>query len=181
MTVLGSSQIFLKTKSTIIRTEAFVTTNLAHPMLLSWHDLIRLNVISSNFPQTVNSVASSTCLEILDKYPSVFRDTLDSQPMLSEKVHLFLNPNATPYRVFVARQIPLRFRAPAEACIKELLNKNVITPCHEPTEWYSPAFFVVKPDRKSVRMVTDFTRLISFVQRPVHPFSCVSACGYMVS
>ena len=92
MTVLGSSQIILKTKSTIIRTEALVTTNLAHPMLLSWHDLIRLNVISSNFPQTVNSVASSTHLEILDKYPSVFRDTLDSQPMLSEKVHLFLKP-----------------------------------------------------------------------------------------
>ena len=31
-----------------------------------------------------------------------------------------------------------------------------------------------KPDGKSVRMVTDFTRLNSFVQRPVHPFACVS-------
>ena len=43
-----------------------------------------------------------------------------------------------------------------------------------PTEWCSPAFFVVKPDGKSVRMVTDFTRLNSFVKRPVHPFACVS-------
>ena len=94
--------------------------------------------------------------------------------MLTEKVHLFLKPNAVPYRVSAARQIPLRFREPAEACIKELLAKNVITLCHTPTEWCSPAFFVIKPDRKNVRMVTDFTRLNSFVKRPVHPFACVS-------
>ena len=94
--------------------------------------------------------------------------------MLTEKVHLFLKPNAVPYRVSAAKQIPLRFREPAEACIKELLAKNVITLCHTPTEWCSPAFFVVKPDGKNVRMVTDFTRLNSFVKRPVHPFACVS-------
>ena len=94
--------------------------------------------------------------------------------MLTEKVHLFLKPNAVPYRVSAARQIPLRFREPAEACIKELLAKNVITPCHTPTEWCSPAFFVVKPDGKNVRMVTDFTRLNSVIKRPVHPFACVS-------
>ena len=89
--------------------------------------------------------------------------------MLTEKV-----PNAVPYRVSAASQIPLRSREPAEACIKELLAKNIITPCHTPTEWCSPAFFVVKPDGKNVRMVTDFTRFNSFVKRPVHPFACVS-------
>ena len=58
--------------------------------------------------------------------------------------------------------------------MKELLAKQVITPCHEPTEWCSPAFFVGKPDGKTVRMVTDFTRLNPFVERLVHPFTCVS-------
>ena len=43
-----------------------------------------------------------------------------------------------------------------------------------PLNGVPPAFFVVKPDGKSVRMVTYFTRLNSFVQRPVHPFACVS-------
>ena len=38
----------------------------------------------------------------------------------------------------------------------------------------SPGFFVVKPDGKNVRMVTDFTKLNSHVQTPVHPFTCVS-------
>ena len=164
MTVIGSSKVILRTKSNTIKTEALVTTNLAHPVLLSWHDLIRLNIINENFPQTVNSVTMSARLEILKKYPSVFNDTLDPDPMVTEKVHLFLKPNTIPYRVSAARQIPLRFREPAEACIKELLSKKVIAPCHTPTEWCSPAFFVMKPDGKSVRMVMKFTRLNSFVK-----------------
>ena len=145
MKVLGTSKILMTTRTRTVPTEAIVTTNLAHPVLLSWHDLIRLKVIDENFPLSANTVTTSTRLEILDAYPTVFQDTLDSKPMLTEKVHLFLKPNAVPYRVSAARQIPLRFREPAEACIKELLAKQVITPCHTPTEWCSPAFFVVKP------------------------------------
>ena len=95
-------------------------------------------------------------------------------------MHLFLKSNAIPYRVSAARQIPLKFKEPAEACINELLNKKVITPCHTPTEWCAPPFFVVKPDGKSVKMVTDFTRLNSFVKRPVHPFACVSEILQMI-
>ena len=50
----------------------------------------------------------------------------------------------------------------------------MIAPCHIPTEWCSLAFFVVKPDGKNVRMVTDYTGLNRYVKRPVHPFSCVA-------
>ena len=78
----------------------------------------------------------------------MFRDELSLTPMKSEQVYLNLKLNATPFRVSAARQIPLQFRDPAEACVKELLAKQVITPCHKPTEWCSPAFFVVKPDGK---------------------------------
>ena len=34
-------------------------------------------------------------------------------------------------------------------------------------------FFVVKGDGKSVRLVTDYTKLNSYVDRPVHPFPSV--------
>ena len=88
--------MYTKTKS--IKTEALVTTNLAHPVLLSWHDLIRLKVIDEHFPQTSNSVTTTICLQILDKYSTVFQDTLDNKLMLTEKVHLFLKPNAVPYQ-----------------------------------------------------------------------------------
>ena len=36
-----------------------------------------------------------------------------------------------------------------------------------------PGFFVVKGDRKSVRCVTDYTKLNSYVDRPVHLFPSV--------
>ena len=40
----------------------------------------------------------------------------------------------------------------------------------EPTEWISPAHFVPKPGGSGVRLVTDYTALNRYVQRPVHPF-----------
>ena len=49
MQVLGSSKILMIARSRTVPTEALVTTNLAHPVLLSWHDLIRLKVINENF------------------------------------------------------------------------------------------------------------------------------------
>ena len=78
MQVLGSSKVIMYTKSRSIKTEALVTTNLAHAVLLSWHDQIRLKVIDEHFPQTANSVTTSTRLQILDKYPTVFKDNLDN-------------------------------------------------------------------------------------------------------
>ena len=175
MTVLGSSQIALITKIGTVFSKALVTSNLAHPVLLSWHDLIRLRVIINTFPRpSAFSAETSSRLDILRQLPKVFRDELTLTPMKSEKVHLHLKLNATPFRVLAARQIPLQFRGAAVATIKELLTKQVITPCHEPMGWCSPAFFVVKPDGKNIRMVTDFTRLNSFVERPVHPFACMS-------
>ena len=92
MQVLGSSKVIMYTRSRSIKTEALVTTNLAHPVLLSWHDLIRLNVIDEHFPQMVNSVTMSTRLQILDKYPTVFKDNLDNNPMLTERYTYFSNP-----------------------------------------------------------------------------------------
>ena len=46
----------------------------------------------------------------------------------------------------------------------------MIAPSIDPTEWCSPGFFVPKSDGKSVRLVTDYTKLNSFVKRPVHHF-----------
>ena len=84
-----------------------------------------------------------------------------------------IRDSAKPFRISVARQIPLRFRKPADEAIQQLLDNKVIAKCEEPTEWCSPGFFVVKGDGKSVRLVTDYTRLNSYVERPVHPFPSV--------
>ena len=50
MTVLRLTQMILRTKTENVHTQALVTTNLAHPMLLSWHDLIKLKIKNNEFP-----------------------------------------------------------------------------------------------------------------------------------
>ena len=142
MAVLGSTNIILKTKTHRVQTQALVTTGLAHPVLLSWHDLIGLGIINNCFPAPLAMSAkqparweiSTLTNNIIERFPAVFQDSLGDKPMSTEEVHLHLRQNATPFRVSAARQIPLRFREPAEACVKELLMINIITPCHEPTE-----------------------------------------------
>ena len=93
--------------------------------------------------------------------------------MNGKPVHIHMKPNAVPFRISVARQIPLRFQELAEKSIQHLLDSKIITKCDVPTEWCSPGFFVVKGDGKSVRLVTDYTKLNSYVDRPVHPFPSV--------
>ena len=93
MKVLGTTKILMTTRTRTVPTEAIVTTNLAHPVLLSWHDLIRLKVIDENFPLSANIVVINTRLEILDAYPTVFQDSLDSNPMPVSYTHLTLPTN----------------------------------------------------------------------------------------
>ena len=55
--------------------------------------------------------------------------------------------------------------------VQELIEKGVIVPANETTDWCSPAFFVPKGDKVRVRLVTDYTELNKHVKRPIHPFS----------
>ena len=74
MRVLGSSQIGLVTRTGAVFSKALVTSNLAHPVLLSWHDLIRLGVINNTFPRpSALSVEISSRFDILRHFPKVFK------------------------------------------------------------------------------------------------------------
>ena len=175
MTVLGQTPLYLQHKDKTTVTFAIVARGVSHQALISWHDLKYLGVISSNFPEAKCSAVTAVQVreQTLATYPTVFRDAITETPMVGSPVHIHLKPNAVPFRISVARQIPLRFQAPAEQSIKQLLDARIVTPCDTPTEWCSPGFFVVKGDGKSVRLVTDYTKLNSFVERPVHPFPSV--------
>ena len=81
--------------------------------------------------------------------------------------------HAIPYRISVAQQIPLRFQDQANKTIKHVLDSKIIAKCDTPSAWCSPGFFVVKGDGKSVRLVTDYTKLNLHIDRPVHPFPSV--------
>ena len=160
-----------------IKTRVIVTGNPAHPALISWHDMVWLNMIHESFPVTALHTTSSIeelRSTVISSNPNVFKDSITSTPMCGGAVHIHLTPDAVPFHLSVARQIPLRFTAPAEAAINNLLENGINVRCEDPTDWCSPGFFVPKSDGKSVRLVTDYTKLNSFVQRPVHPFPSVN-------
>ena len=173
--MLGQTQLYLQHRDKTTVTFAIVARGVSHQALISWHDLKYLGVISPNFPDAQCSATSAVQLrdKILSSFPTVFRDVITETPMVGEPVHIHLRENAVPFRISVARPIPLRFQEAAEKSIKLLLDAKIIARCDTPTEWCSPGFFVLKGDGKSVRLVTDYTKLNSFVERPVHPFPSV--------
>ena len=182
MNVLGQCDVLLSTADSESKTKqsissrAIVVDSVSHPVLISWHDLQGLKIISPKFPTaTAFSTLTSESIKsrLFEQFPDVFRDSLLPDPMIGDPVKIKLKPSAVPFRMSVARQIPLRFEEPAFKVIQGLIDNNVISPCHEPTDWCAPGFFVVKADGKSVRLVTDYTKLNNFVERPVHPFPSV--------
>ena len=84
--------------------------------------------------------------------------------------HIHIKEGATPRIVTTARRIPLRYECKAET-VQELIEKGVIVPANETTDWCSPAFFVPKGDKIRVMLVTDYTELNKHVKCPIHPFS----------
>ena len=89
-----------------------VAENVSRDALFSWHDLQQLGVIPATFPQA-NACSSASIdnlrSKVLSKFEDIFRDTLTEQPMSGDPVQIHLKDNAKPFRVSVARQIPLRF------------------------------------------------------------------------
>ena len=181
MRVLGQSDVVITTADPIKQQQTctskfIIAESVSHQALISWHDLQKLKIIPHSFPiATAMSTHSMDSVKekLFSAFEDVFRDSLLEEPMAGEPVHIKLKSGATPFRMSVARQIPLRFEKPASEVIQGLIKNNVIVPCTEPTDWCAPGFFVVKADGKSVRLVTDYTKLNSFVERPVHPFPSV--------
>jgi hypothetical protein len=171
---MGETKIRLSNEKYHTDTVAIVARDLSHNVLVSWHDLQQLGVISPSFPAcaTTNRLKCAAEL-IMDEFPSVFKNELSSKPMNVGNMKIHLTPSSVPYRVSTPRQIPLRFQGAAEETIQDLIDSEVIVREMGPTDWCAPAFFVPKPDGKRVRLVTDYTRLNKFVRRPVHPFPSV--------
>ena len=53
--------------------------------------------------------------------------------------------------------------------LSDAIEAGVLTPCSESSEWVHQMFPVPKPGRPEVRLVADFKRLNSALQRPTYP------------
>ena len=158
--------------------DAVVCDDLHDEILVSWYHLQDLKVISASFPLPIRSItgnpedeAASIKKRAEEEFPDVLKNTLNAEPMAGPpmKIHFREDIQIRPRCVYTARQIPLHQKEEADKVIQELLDKKVIVPVTEPTEWVSPGFFVPKSDGK-VRLVTDFSYINQFISRPVHPF-----------
>ena len=160
-----------------------VSSDLNDDMLISYKDLVSLQRIHPGFPhvrvhnnnavhhEALPTTVRDLTAEILSEYEDVLSDELNPVPMQTgTDMHINLIDNVKPFKTLLARRVPLRYETEANKTIQDLINKKVIVPVSETTDWCSPAFFVPKGDGVRVRLVTDYTRLNDFVKRPVHPF-----------
>ena len=159
MDLLGEADVALCNEKHSVISTALVAIYINHSALISWIDLQKLRVIPESFPAVVAAVTTYNDIKTktIATFPQVFSDTLDDRPMCAENMKIYLKENATPYRVSAPRPIPLRFQEPVNLEIEKYVKSGIITPCDEPTEWCSPAFFVPKGDGKRVRLVTDLS------------------------
>ena len=111
---------------------------------------------------------------LLNDFPGVFDET-DMKPMKVPPLRLKLKEDSdiVPLYVSTARKYPVHLEEAAKKKLFDLEKQGIIARCKEPTTWCSPAFFVPKKDG-DVRFIADFSRLSKAVERPVHPFLCVS-------
>ena len=112
--------------------------------------------------------------DLLNDFPGVFDET-DMNPMKVPPLRLKVkdDPSIVPLYVSTARKYPVHLEEAARKKLFELEKQGIIARCKEPTTWCSPSFFVPKKDG-DVRFIADFSRLSKAVERPVHPFLCVS-------
>jgi hypothetical protein len=174
MACLGSTFIEISTSNpnASTMTHALVCKD-ATDVYISWKDLIALKRLPKNFPNAiVNAYQTDTSTfdldAILDDFPDVFDDS-NIKPMAGKPMTIQLKSDAKPKKVLTARQIPHHLQDEAKKLLDIAISSGVITPVDQPTQWISPAFFVPKPDGRA-RLVTDYTALNRYVDRPVHPF-----------
>jgi hypothetical protein len=161
-----------------------ISSDLRNDIYIGWQDLMTLRIINPEFPTKVcaattkkgSSATKATTIEGLFKeFNEVFHEgevlrTMKGPPM---RIHLREDIPIIPKRVLTARKPPLHFQTQAEAEVTKLVKAGVLEKVTEPTAWISPSMFVPK-ENGGVRLVTDFTGLNKYVQRPVHPFPTAS-------
>jgi transposase InsO family protein len=106
--------------------------------------------------------------DLVVKYKDVFNE--DVKPMEGPEMTIKLKSDARPKRILTARPCPAHLQRGASEILNMAIRSGVIVPVNQPTEWISPAFFVPKATPGKARLVTDYTWLNRFVDRPVHPF-----------
>ena len=188
MAVNGRAHVNIEAGIQRGRLSILVSSDLDEEMLLGISTLKDMDRIPQGFPNYIldRNIELGTykccaaklqdCQSLLErlfnKYNTTLSDDLNPKPMKGDRMRINLKADAVPKKVMSARRVPLRYEKEADKVIQDLIDKLVIKPVKNTTDWCSPAFFVPKSDNIRMRLVTDYTHLNKYVKRPVHPFPC---------
>ena len=151
LTVVGEADIRITYDKYIHETTALVSSDVNYNLLVAWHDLQFINVLSPNFPVCVSATMSESVKEeIVDEFPEVFRDSLTEEPMRVPEMRIELRDNAVPYCITTPRQVPLRYQESVSKTLDDLVASKIIAKETRPAEWCLPAFFVPKPGKSQI-------------------------------
>ncbi|QQP54221.1 Uncharacterized protein FKW44_006983 [Caligus rogercresseyi] len=197
MECLGSVEIYFSYYGFKVQSTVHVTPDVSD-FLLAKHTMEDLGMIPKSFPEPfacalerlskpvhshkVHFVEDPTPEEVLKakedllkSNPTVFNiKTLKAMRGKPMHIHMIdVEEDKKPKPCLVARPIPFAFREAARKELDAMMEKGIIKPVNEPTEFISPFLVVPKPNG-SVRLVVDYKGINKFIKRPIHPFPSVS-------
>ena len=178
LNIVAEAEAIISYDGLSIHTDVLIADNIPDVMLVCWHDLQAIDVISKSFPARLRTTVTSNLFKdikskILEEFPQVFQDSLGEAPMNVPKMKIHLTKDNVPFRISTARQVPFRFQEAATRQTQALLDAGVICKEPDPQPWCALGFWVPKANGIDVRLVTDFQNINKFVIRPVHPFPAV--------
>ena len=109
--------------------------------------------------------------KILSKWKDIFKNKLDKSDRVSiPPVNLSLKPGSVPVYNSRPFDCPYHLRRSYDEELKDMIDADLIEPMGlKESPWCSRAFPVLKGDKQSVRIVSDFKAVNRCLTRPTHP------------
>ena len=131
------------------------------------------------FPQQ-SQLARFSAMEksIMLEFEDVISDSLRNKCMQGPPAEIVFKEGVEvrPLHINIARPLPIHMKQEADKTLQKYIDEQIIVPVDHPTTWLSPAFWVGKADKKSVRLVTDFSHINKYIERNTHAFAAATEC-----
>ena len=185
---LGQAEVKLTLPSADIHHKSVlhVYDGVSHP-LLSLNSLKALRYLPQEWPhqcaelstipmKPIENPTGQDIRRIKQQLLEEFSDVFDSAstelpPMLCKPMEIHLRPDAKPFAVHSARNIPHAYKSRVKDQLDEMVQKGIIESVAGASEWCHPIVVVEKKGTDEVRLTVDLTKLNKQVERPVHPMN----------
>lgn len=107
--------------------------------------------------------------DIMEKYGALFDGKLGTLPV---KYKITLDPNVEPV-VRPARNVPIALKPKVKEALDNMVDRGIIAPVTEPTEWVSGLVVTRKKNTDDIRICIDPGDLNKAIKRPHHPLKTI--------